>query len=530
MTPLQFAGTIAIPFLIAHYLIIKKEGSKLKTLLWIVIALKLFMTLTMGHFDLFRFITFLQNFVANPEQNPWTYDSQTFFATFPYPPVLMYIHAFFFWLFEPFLNLSHPYWPTPYAYTIISIPILIIDLLFLRLFLKARNKSTKKTAFLFYLINPLLLYINHFHGQFDWIAIFPFFLAILEYEKNKLSNKFLIYLTISLILKPFALLLLPVIFVDLLPDIKKHYKEFFKYLALILIPIIIWKLSELPYSLSPEYRATIGAKAFERIFSSNRLIPIPLFPTAYIAMGIYWLVNVFKRNNWKASERIIVIMLLLSAFRHPTPNWLIWLFPFVVILHLRSNKQLSAMWWIWIMVTLLQITVQTHNAFFDSAGILTTYFLKLDKIFMSGAPYIFLETSLGESIVKNLRTLIGLANVIIPLTIIFAILKPKIPKTSLLKISKKLLGISLLIFIISGCAQTTKCEYDKTLVIHEKSYNHENQYSIKCCIKNPDYPVPLCIPENRDIVIPIPYQPFFDHEKATYTLIEPKKEKQKHDL
>jgi len=522
MTPLLFVAILAIPFLLAHHFIIKKQSSKLKTILWIVILLKLFMALTMGAIDVSWFTSFIQRFIANPTENPWVYGYQSFHTEFGYPPFLMYIHAFFMWIFKPLLNLEPPYWPTPYAYAIFKIPLLIVDLWFLSFFLKARKGAVKKAAFLFYLINPFFLSFMYFLGQMDWIAIFPFFLSVLEFQKNKLSKKFLALFSISLMLKPLGLLYIPVVLVDLLPKIKKAPSKIFKYIGLLLIPIIFWKISELPYSLSMEYRELFGVDGWYRIFGSN-FVPIPLFFIGFLLAGLYWAANVFLNRNWSPSERIIVVALLLAGLGHPSHGWILWGLPFTVLLMMKGKIKHAPLWWAWTIFFLLRNMIGPDTHYFSSFGVFVTYFLELDYGYTIGIPFRFLSQQFGTDsanyIVYSVGAIWRLANLLLA----FLIFKDKFPKDKLsFRKPISLISILFLTIFITGCSQKYSCEnkYDYTLKMETSYHGFEEYYEFECCVHAPYSANPACIPENRDIIIPLPFPATLLEAEARHTLID----------
>jgi len=425
MTPLQLAGALAIPFLIAHYFIVKKERKKLKIILWIVITLKLFIALTMGGTDMYWFTSFIQKFLSNPSENPWIYSYQHINADFPYPPLLLYIHSFFMWIFEPFLNLNPPYYPTPHSYSIIRIPFLITDLIFLKVFLDKRRESKYKSAFFFYLLNPIYLYVQFFEAQVDLLAMLPFALAIFEYEKNKVSKKFLTLMSLSFMLKPLGLLFMPLIFVDLIQKYRKTPIKILKCALLLTIPIIIWKISELPFSLSMEYRTEFGAGVNIRLFKALKLIPLPLFAISYVIVGFYWLVNALRKTNWKVSERIVVVGLLLATLAHIPRTWTLWMIPFVVILEFRGKFKLLPLFWAWSIAHLSRALIHIENQIAAVIGIFLIYFLKVNYAQEYGFVFNHIKEAFGEQIAMQAGQGMSIFFRLIGLLLIYKIFKLK---------------------------------------------------------------------------------------------------------
>lgn len=230
-------------------------SKKVKIIAIFVIATKIILALFMGHFDIYRFIVFIQNWIADPSTIPWDYTLINPEADFPYPPVMLYLHSFFLYFFKGLLNLEPPYLPTAAAYNLIRIPLLTADLLLF--YFMARYTKDSKELFFFYLLNPLILFHQYFSGQFDLIALVPFIIgAYLYLEKNKTWPLPGVLFFLSLILKPFALLFFPLIYLDGLYS--KRSME-----SLILLPsiMIFAKITEFPYIVSDSYRLLVGAGA-----------------------------------------------------------------------------------------------------------------------------------------------------------------------------------------------------------------------------------------------------------------------------
>ena len=119
------------------------------------------------------FLPFVDSFVQHPWINPWTLFEPRFF---PYGTVLLAILSFPKWL-------GYQLWGqaalglTPLSLTLIKLPLLVTDVLFLGLLVRFSEKHGRRVVYFFWL-NPVLIYITYCYGQLDLVSMFFCFLSL----------------------------------------------------------------------------------------------------------------------------------------------------------------------------------------------------------------------------------------------------------------------------------------------------------------------------------------------------------------
>jgi len=173
---------------------------------WIGLTIKLFLFGVLpSEVAKTLFIPFLDSAVQNPLANPWTNFGPNYF---PYGSVLYFILFFpkyvFYVLFESnSLGLS---WLSLYS---LKIPIFLADCLLLSLLLKT-DFVKKNFIYVFYWLNPVLIYINYIHLQFDIFSILFLFLSLNSLKKNSLFNS-AIFFSCALLCKTQVILMAPLV-------------------------------------------------------------------------------------------------------------------------------------------------------------------------------------------------------------------------------------------------------------------------------------------------------------------------------
>jgi Gpi18-like mannosyltransferase len=210
-----------------------------------------------------------RDFIVRGPQNFYETQSSNVFATLipNYPPLAIFIFVFM-KLLNPlihniywWLNIHIPITPSNFIFflektvflaALMKIPAILADLgiaMFVFLFAKKINPKNKKSQFIvtsFILFNPVFIYNSALWGQIDSIPIF-FVLSsvyfLLYTEKSIVST---ILFTLALLIKPTALIFLPIytVLFNKKFGIKKSIINFF-------IANIIFCLFFLPFTLSP---------------------------------------------------------------------------------------------------------------------------------------------------------------------------------------------------------------------------------------------------------------------------------------
>lgn len=340
----------------------------------------------MGHLDITRFIIFIQHFVRTPLTNPWDYNPGYPHSDFPYPPLLLYLHALPFFAFNWLITHSPPLDPIGFSYTIFRIPLVLFDLWWLKELLgleTEKNLRVLRGVILSYLLCTVILFHQYYSGQLDLIAVVPFLVSCLEIEKTgKFKLKSFVLLTLSLCLKPFALIFLPFIFLRTIDiprtTIFKKIKILVKDSAHLLVPVVIFKLSELPFLLTESYQGKMGAGA-KVFFEHNALLGAQVFPWAYLFYLAFFTKEVLlhqKRCN--LFFHLLMVTLIIGATTRHSAGWMLWGCAGYFLLRLQLSSQALTFWWrLWSFLFVVRWGIVPHSPIADSFGIFFNKFLHL---------------------------------------------------------------------------------------------------------------------------------------------------------
>jgi len=303
--------------------------------------------------------------------------------------------------------------PSGIGYTLIRIPFLISDLIFLKIFVQKFRETNNSKALYFYLLSPVILFHQYYSGQFDLITVLPFFIAVIAFEKN-LLNRSALFLFISLALKPFGIIFYPLLALKKI----KISKANLQFLFLLFLTIVFYKLSELPFSLSKSYRVLMGA-------GSDSLVKNVFFLALYILIiGVMFLDCLSKNQLWTIPEGIVVIMLAMAATTNHSAGWMTWIIPFVTILMFNKEKSCETpLWYLWGTLFVLRWSLVEHSPLLDSFSVFFDKFLVSDLNLPMGAPYHWISKSYGDAVAKVLiessRILFSITSFLIMVRIFF---------------------------------------------------------------------------------------------------------------
>ncbi len=266
--------------------------------------------------------------------------------------VIHYFHAFFLWIFKPLM----PYFDSilydsqmrgetswemletfvfhPNVFRtlfLFKVPYLLFDLgcalLLLRIF-----KDGKKglAAFIFWMVNPVVIFATYIAARHEVVAIF-FILLSLYYAKNKLSAKSLFSLGVSIIIRFYPLILLPFFVVILGRRFWERVKlAFWGILPLGLLIILTrlfhetTKVEKLPQTPQAQYFLTM---AFYLSYLSDRVF---IFVALYAVLLLYTISR--TDHSFASLWRMLLILLLgifATSFFHV--HYFMWIVPFLAL-------------------------------------------------------------------------------------------------------------------------------------------------------------------------------------------------------
>jgi len=273
--------------------------------------------------------------------------------------VIHYFHAFFLWIFKPLMPYFdsilydspmhvEPSWRMLETFVyhpnvfrtlfLFKVPYLLFDLgcalVLLRIF-----KDGKKglAAFIFWMVNPVVIFATYIAARHEVIAIF-FVLLSLYYAKNNLSAKSLVSLGVSIIIRWYPLILLPFFIVILGRRFWERVKlAFWGILPLGLLMVLtrlfhettqVEKLSRIPHT---QYFLSMG---FYLGYLSDRVF---IFVALYAVLLLY---TIFRTDHSFVSLWRMLLILLLGVFATSFfhVHYFMWIVPFLALQMVEDRR------------------------------------------------------------------------------------------------------------------------------------------------------------------------------------------------
>lgn len=255
--------------------------------------------------------------------------------TFNYLPLTYYTFGLTQGISKPLLGDSFYYWINDwgenrndhvdmyYYMFVLKLPYLFLD--FSIAFLLFKLYKNKK-IFLFWLFNPISIYLIYILGNFD---VFPAFLTLLSFYYIRKDNFFYSYLSIAvaIALKVYPLIFFPFIFFYN----KKAFFRNIKYSLLASLPI---GLSILPFLFQSLFLSSFLGSGLTQKILEFKLLNISLFPFLYLLVFLSYFYSKSKYRFEVALTQIFFIFIGLVAFH---PQWIMWFFPFLVVIFARAS-------------------------------------------------------------------------------------------------------------------------------------------------------------------------------------------------
>ena len=380
-------------FQYGYYVLVRKFS--ISYFIVIPLGLKIFIALTMGHLDIYRFIVFIKYFISNPFLSPWDFSIKNLNADFPYPPFFLYIFSLIFLPFKAMI-MSNGIDPDVLSYALIRIPLLIIDL-WLFAVLLAIGLAKNRFGLFLYVFNPILLFHQYYSGQFDLVPAVLCFFAILEIFKNsRLTLRAQLLIFVSLAIKPFFLIYIPILYIYLIRN-KRLYlnNNLLSFSGKIIFIVIATKILEFPFILSESYQAEVGVSP--KVFWGS-----PFFVVGYLWLCAHMLIS----PTLSYLKTHILVTLMLAAFVSHSAGWLFWLVPFQIFLVIQHGFLPHARWWfIWYILFVLRWSMVEHSPVFDSLDVFIQNWTESDLRFGMGYFYSSIEMLIDIDFAKDLARL-----------------------------------------------------------------------------------------------------------------------------
>lgn len=324
-------------------------------LLVIGIILRLFISATTFHPDL-RAYLLAENLIVNHGEVFSFYDHISKLSAdnplklifgddiFIYQPLAYFIPSFFYLPFSKILSPligdlilnSNNFLQSKLFYLpliIFKLPFLVFDLLILfflpRLFPKDKRKG--RLAQIFWLFNPVSLLVASGMGQSDVFIAF-FLLMSLIYLLKKKTTLATFFVSLSALIKPIGLILIPFY---ILAGLRKDKKTFFANIIAAVIPFVVVIL---PFLNSPAYKnyALLAQHASKSIYAGISIASGHVIPYLFIALCLSLILYYYKKIDLITAVSFTLLSSLF--FTHFHPQWFIWVMPFLIYLAFKKKK------------------------------------------------------------------------------------------------------------------------------------------------------------------------------------------------
>jgi len=271
------------------------------------------------------FFPFVQHFGFD-NFNPWQYylENNLNLNSFPYHSLMLYILTPFAYL----ANLLH-------LEFLFKIPLLIADLLILYILFKILPNK-KKSIYIFYFLNPILLYAIYIHAQLDIIPTSFLMLSVyfLVHKKYFISS---FMFGLALATKLHVIIALPLVLFYLYKS--QNTKNVIKYLS---VSLAVFLFLDLPFILSDGFiqmvllnpKQSLLFDSFYNIGEVKLLLPIAAILSVYF--------HFFNQNKVNDDLLFFYFGLLFTAtifFIYPGPAWYIWMLPFISIYFIQNKNE-----------------------------------------------------------------------------------------------------------------------------------------------------------------------------------------------
>lgn len=286
-------------------------------------------------------------------------------ATLSYPNIFVYLPLTYFFfgtiniILSPFYPISLYSWLNDWGFyqnnyadffqfmLILKIPYLIFDLL-IALLLKKLCPNTK--TYLYWLFNPLVIYLVYIMGNFDVIPTALTLICLYYLSKNK---PLLGYgsLGLAIALKAYPVMFLPVFLIKF----SKNINQVITGSIVSITPIF---LSVLPYWFYPAFQKSFFGSGLTQKMLEIKMLSLPVFPIVYLLIIIYF----FLKKNVPIERIFLMIFLSFILLVKFHSQWLIWFLPFYT--KYLNNKQYQISFFSIFLLCLLYVFLTNDNYLF----------------------------------------------------------------------------------------------------------------------------------------------------------------------
>ena len=295
----------------------------------IIVLLKIIILfLFSSEYNSVLFQPFVNSFINNGFINPWQFyiENNLNLDSFPYHSLMLLILA-------PFALLSNLF----DIEVLFKLPLLFADLLIFYVLVKSFPYK-EKSVYIFYFLNPIIIYSIYVHSQLDIIptAILLFGIYMLVQNRYNYSS---IFFGLALSTKIHVIVALPLIFFYLYKVEK--FNVALKYLV---ISLTIFLLFDLPFLFSDGFiqmvllnpKQSLLFDSLYNIGSANILVPVAAILIIYLHFF-----NQQKVNRDLLYFYFGILFIVIIFFVYSGPGWYVWMVPFVSMYFIQNNNKKS---------------------------------------------------------------------------------------------------------------------------------------------------------------------------------------------
>lgn len=290
------------------------------------------------------FYPFIDFFINNNLTSTYTYFYETGQTnSFPYPVLMLYLTSFFKIIFSNDSALSFV------DILIIRIPVLIADVSIL-LVLSRWLKFHLKEVLIYYWFNPILIYINYFHGQLDVIPTAFLIVSLYFLFKNKWFYSSL-FIAFSILCKTNFIIAFPFLLIYYLKSNNFNHKHIL-YSILVFISIIF--IFNIPVLFNSNYYDIVYNNS-----TQSELLNLALVYNNSIKLSIYiapgmLLLMFFYGLTFKSFNKNLFILFLcfcfasITIFTSPGQGWYYWFIPLQVFFIIKQKQFNKLFYWLFV--------------------------------------------------------------------------------------------------------------------------------------------------------------------------------------
>jgi len=268
-----------------------------------------------------------------------------------FPLLTTYLHAFFLWIFRPLMpHIVSILGAEGYGVSIIvhsyvfrtlflfKVPYLLFDLGCAFLLLAILQDKRKGLAvFIFWMVNPVVIFATYLWGRYESVAIF-FILLSLYYARKSLPVKSLFCLGVSSIIRSYPLILLPFFVIILGKRLRQRLKlAFWGLLPLgvtTILPRLFHQVSDVEKLTTLHHTNYLFVMKFSLRYLYDNIYIFPLGATVLLLYAYFNTDHSFM-SLWKTTL-ILLLLFFATCFFHP--QYFMWLMPFLA-LQVGENKK-----------------------------------------------------------------------------------------------------------------------------------------------------------------------------------------------